>query len=184
MNELASCSIRSGETRITEDVFRRVLPPFSKTIAESFGEEVRPEFPEAFDYLRSLSEADFTEGSFTMKAEGVKGHFGRLLPRYGATIHGRRLNQTSPESPFEIWSIFYQAGVLNARVSDTSMKSSFRHLDPLADPFLVTRSRWNDLQSMLWEVNPVYRDFLIGLQDDLSKREGLAKKPKSKHRHD
>lgn len=182
INELATEAIRRGEERITEDVFRHAMPPFSRTVSEQLAEEVRPEFPQALEYLKSLADIEYSQGGFTMTAEETRTHFRRMLSRFGATLHGVSLSQERPESIFAIWRLFYQVGVLNARVSDTSKPQGYSHLDPNLDPFLVSRSRWNEIQGILWEVNTAYRDYLIEIQKELGLRSGLAQKPKGKRR--
>lgn len=182
INELAKKSMRENKEKITEDVFQSVVPPFSKSVSEQFGEEVRQEFPQAIEYLRSLANATFSQGGFTMTAEEAREHFKKTLSRYPAIMSGVSLSQESPESVFTIWRFFYQSGVLNARVSDFSMPAGFKHLDPNSDPHLVARTRWNDLQAILWEVNTVYRDYLIEVQRDLNLRTGLPQKSKRRRR--
>jgi hypothetical protein len=181
VNELARLSIREGNERVTESVFQSVMPDFSKSIAKQFSEEVRLEFPEALEYLSSLAEVNYTAGSFTMSAEDVRLHFERMLTRFGGTLDGVPLTQNA-DGPLRVWRFLYQAGVLNARVSDGSQRQGFSHLNPMKDPFLVTRARWNELQALLWEVNAVYRDFLIARQQELSLRSGLPVKPKRRRR--
>lgn len=177
VNELARTSINSNLERITEEVFQKIMPPFSKGIAEQFAEEVRPEFPEALEYLRSFAEANYSQGGFTMTAEETRDHFSRMLSRFGGTLYGSTLSQTSKDSVLAIWRFFYQTGVLNARGSDALQPHGYFHLDPADDPYLVTKARWNEVQSFLWEINAVYRDFLIDRKKALSSRTGLATKP-------
>lgn len=176
-NELARSSIQAGKARIDESVFQKIMPDFSRAIASQFADEARPEFPGVMEYLSSLADVEYDEGGFTMTAEGALKHFSRMLSRHPGTLYGRTLSQNDKESAFAVWSFFYQAGVLNARVSDTSRREGYKHLDPSQDPTLVIPSRWNEIQSMLWEVNTVYRDFLINLQKERALRSGLPRKP-------
>jgi hypothetical protein len=182
INELAKRSIAAGLDRISESSFQTTVPPFSKSMAEQLGEEVRPEFPEFLEHFRSLAEATFTEGGFKMTAEGARDHFKRMLPRHGATLNGVRLDQNAPDSPFAIWRFFFQVGVLNARVSDSTKVDGYNHIDADNDPYLVSRSRWNDLQSMLWEINASYRDYLIEIQKEKATHTGLPVRTRSKRR--
>jgi hypothetical protein len=182
VNQLARRAIDQGKTRIDEQIFQSVIPQFSRAMSQQLAEELRPEFPEFLEHLRSLADANFSGGSFTMTAEEAKDHFTRMLSRHGATISGVRLNQTAPDSPFQIWRLFYEYGVLNARISDMTKKGGFNHLSPQDDPYIVLRARWNEMQGMLWEVNPSYRDFLIEVQAEKEKRSGLPSKPKRKPR--
>lgn len=179
VNELAKRAMERGADRIDEATFQLTVPPFSKSVTEQLAEEVRPEFPEFLEHFKSLAGVDFSEGAFTLTAEGVLSHFKRMLSRHGATINGVRLDQDAPESAFSVWRFFYQAGVLNARVSDSSMPSGFNHKNADDDPHLVTRARWNELQAMLWEVNTSYRDYMIEIQKEKTRYTGRPAKPQA-----
>lgn len=176
INELAKRAMDRGLDRIDETTFQFTVPPFSKSMTEQLAEEVRPEFPEFLEHFKSLAGVEFSEGAFTLTADGALKHFQRMLSRHGATISGVRLDQNAPDSAFSVWRFFYQAGVLNARISDSSMPGGFNHKNADDDPYLVTRSRWNELQGMLWEINTSYRDYMIELQKERALNTGLPVK--------
>lgn len=175
VNELATEANSRNLPKITEAVFHTVMPSFSKAISEQYGEENRPEFPEALDYLRSMAEIDADHGRYIFSAERCLDHIKRMLGRYGATFNGVRL-PNSDGTAFEVWRFLYASGVINARVSDVSEKDGYKHLDASADPYLVQSARWNEIQKHLWEIDPVYRDFLNSLTEEHEKSRGLPTK--------
>jgi len=173
INELASEAVVRKQQKIDQSVFHSVMPSFSKSVSEQYGEENRQEFPEALDYLKSMSESQADEGRFIYSADHILAHFIKMLGRFGVTFNGVRLSSTE-DTAFEIWRFLYASGVINARVSDTSERDGFRHLQASEDPFLVTRSRWNEVQKFLWEVDPVYRDYLNVMMQERQTFDGLA----------
>lgn len=65
---------------------------------------------------------------------------------------------------------------MNARVSDKREKEEYRHITVDDEPDLVSKARWNDMQSMLWEIHPAYRSFLMIEQRNNSFSFGIPKK--------
>lgn len=178
VNAMANEAIRRRKPRIDESVFQSEMPKFSALMAEQFGKEVVYECPEAAEILRTFSSAEYDERGFTFGAEAAKEHFLRVLSRFGPTLYGRKL-PNSEGSAFDLWGFFYNASVLNARVSDVLEPDGFRHLDPRDDPGLVSKVRWNDVQRHLWEVNTAYRDFLESVRESEARISGLPTKAKT-----
>ncbi|WP_297341148.1 hypothetical protein [Pseudophaeobacter sp.] len=179
VNELASETESRGLPKVDESVFHAIMPSFSKAISEQYGEENRPEFPEALNYLRSLSEIEADQGRYIFSADRCLSHIKSMLGRYGATFNGVRLpNEDS--TAFEVWRFLYASGVVNARVSDSSEKDGYKHLQASSDPYLVQPSRWNDVQKCLWEIDPVFRDFLHMLSEERANFTGLPTRDKLK----
>lgn len=179
VNELATEALEQRLPKINETVFQKVMPLFSKAISDQYGDETRPEFPEALEFLKSLSETEGDKGQFIYSAEKIQEHFRKMLGRFGATFNGVRLSN-SDDTAFQVWRFLYASGVINARISDNTKKDGYKHLQPSNDPFLVSRSRWNELQKLLWEVDPVYRDFLSTLRQEQVGFSGLATKDRLK----
>lgn len=177
VNALARKSSERQETLISEGTFQAIMPSFSRNVSLDFANEVSLECPTALEILQTFASVNYDQGSFTLSAEGAKEHFQSVMSRFGIVLYGQTLQHNDEGSAFALWRFFYQCGVLNARVSDTSEKDGYRHLDPAREPNLVSKARWNDLQAMLWEVNTVYRDYLIILQTEAASRVGLAFKP-------
>jgi len=92
-------------------------------------------------------------------------------------VHGNVLTINDTDlSIFQLWKYLYEIGFLNARVSDTREKEDYRHIIADDEPDLVSKTRWNDMQSMLWEIHPAYRSFLITEQKNSSFSFGMPKK--------
>ncbi|WP_207460107.1 hypothetical protein [Azospirillum sp. SYSU D00513] len=176
VNLLAKRAESKKKGRIDEEVFQAVMPGFSETIANLFGQEVVLECPAAVEILKTFADVEYKNGGFTMSSEEVLDHFRKIISKFSVILYGCSLNQQKDSDIFEIWRFFYISGVLNARVSDIREKNGYRHLDPEQDQTLVSKVRWNDLQATLWEVNTVYRDFLINVEKANSTRIGLAVK--------
>lgn len=164
--------------KINEDTFHSVMPVFSEERATLFAQEVEDEFPAAMDIVRSFATADYPEGGFRLTAEETKRHIRTTTSAFKVQVYGRAMRQEREEDVFEIWRFLYNANFLNARISDDREKDGFRHLVASADPTLVSKARWNEMQGLLWEVNPAFRDFLISRQADQQARTGLPTKRK------
>src|SRR5262249_51817478 len=133
--------------------------------------------------LRTLATVDYDQGAFTMSAERTHDHFRSLFSRFSINLYGEQMDPSLDSNVLSVWRFFYLCGVLNARVSDTTKNQGYRHLNPADDPMLVSKPRWNDVQGALWEVNTVYRDFLISLQEDADRRTGIAAKQPHRAAH-
>lgn len=180
VNQLAVRARSDGKKRIDENTFLREMPIFSEKVANHFVQEVSLELPAAAEVLRALASMQFDQGSFTLSSDAMKRELYRMMSRFSVKLNGVTLSQDRDVDIFSLWRFLYIAGVLNARVSDKTQHDGYAHLDPLRDPILVSGARWNDMQSVLWEINTAYRDYLISLQDESGRRTGLAHKTPSK----
>ncbi|PTR07596.1 MULTISPECIES: P-loop ATPase, Sll1717 family [unclassified Novosphingobium] len=169
---------REGKALIDEQVFQSVMPAFSESVAQEFAKEVKRECPQALEIVRSFASVEYDSGGFTMSSQLALNHLKSILTRFSVSLYGISLSQQKEADVFELWRFFYLNGVLNARASD-GINEKYRHLDPYDDPMFVVKPRWNDLQKVLWEVNTVYRDFLISVQAENQKLTGLAVKRRS-----
>lgn len=169
-------------TKIDEPTFQSVMPSFSEGRATLFNQEVESEFPQALDVLRSFADVDYDAGSYTLTAIAARDHFISMGSRFSCYLYGRPMRPGIESDAIEIWSFFYLSNILNARTSDQRMKDGYSHIDPAADPTLVNKARWNEMQNFLWEVNPAFRDFLDARRAESLARGGLAKKRPSSRR--
>lgn len=182
VNALAKRADLDKVDLINEETFRSVMPVHSERIAKDFAKEVSLECSEALEILRSFATVKFDSGAFTMSAQQALQHFSGLPNRFSIKLYGIALRPGRETDVLELWRFFYLAGVLNARVSDSTEKDGYRHLDPERDTTLVSKSRWNDVQKYLWEVNTVYRDYLISVDQEQSNSFGLAFKSSARKR--
>jgi hypothetical protein len=177
VNRLAEDAISSRRSKIDEPTFHNVMPIFSGHRVELFAQEVEQELRPARDIVDSFANARFQDGNFIMSADEAKAHFSKVMSRFAVTLFGRTLQQKSDDDAFSLWRFFYNANVVNARISDKSQKDGYRHGRPEQDPMLVSKPRWNDLQAMLWEINPAFRDHLIAKKTQEELRTGLPTRP-------
>ncbi len=158
---------------ITERDFEAVMKAFSEERATLIAQEVEAECPVTLEILRSLARLQFDRGSFKASALEIRDHLKKLPTVFGITLFGRTLHGDDDLDALELWKHLWDNGILNARVSDTSQKDGFRHIMPADDPALISRARWNEMQAMTWEVNPVYRDYLYAIRQEEERRVGL-----------
>lgn len=182
VNALARRADLDKVSLVQEDTFRSVMPIHSERIAKDFAKEVALECPVALEILRTFAGLNFDSGAFTMSAKQALQHFSGLPTRFGITLYGIVLRPQQEADILELWRFFYLTGVINARASDSSEKDGYKHLDPDKDPTLVSKSRWNDVQKHLWEINTVYRDYLITVDQEQVNTTGLPFKLPTQHR--
>jgi len=159
--------------KIDEQTFQSVMPAFSEERAILFAQEVSEEFPAAMEVLRSFATANYREGGFRLAAEDAKSHLRSITSSFRIEVYGRAMRPDRENDVFEIWRFLYNANFLNGRISDDREKDGYRHINASNDPMLVTKARWNEIQGMLWEVNPAFRDFLVSRQADQKAKTGL-----------
>ncbi|TAN49469.1 MAG: hypothetical protein EPN26_11265 [Rhodospirillales bacterium] len=181
INALATRAISQSHKKINESDFQYVMPTFSNDRVKLISQEVDKECPAAEAIIRSFASCTYSFGGFSMSAEEAKEHIAKIPTMFGVVIYGKTIQPTNNDSTFQLWKFLYQTGILNARISDSSQPDNYRHIDPEADPTLVSLPRWNEMQKMVWEIHPAYRDFLVNLQKENQARTGLAlKRPPTK----
>jgi hypothetical protein len=170
INAIASYARKKRMSRIDDEVFAEVMKSFSSERVTFLAQEVELECSVAREIVRSLARLDFEYGSFKANPEAVRQHLSRLPSSFSITLYGKTLHPENDESAFSLWRFLWDNGVLNARVRDGTQKDGYRHLRPSEDPSLIAKSRWNEMQGIRWEINPVYRDHLIEVQREAAKR--------------
>jgi hypothetical protein len=182
INLLAQRAISLNAPKIMEDHFRAIMPSFSEGRATLFGQEVESECPRALEIVRSFAQLHYPEGGFRLTADEAKSHLRKIASQFGISIYGKSIRPDVEDDVFEIWRFLYLCHVLNARVSDSTEKEGYRHLNPEDDPMLPTKARWNEMQKMLWEINPAFRDYLVAQQSIQSAQTGLPRRPSRRRR--
>ena len=179
ISQLADYASNKQRTaKIDEATFRTVMPKFSEDRARLFGQEFELECPRAEDVLRTFSQIDYTQGGFRLTAEEAKQHLRGVASQFGISLYGRTIRPDNESDVFDLWRFLYVANVLNARVSDKNERDGFRHIRSEEDTFLVSKPRWNEMQKMLWEINPAFRDYLETKQKAVNAMIGLPTKNK------
>lgn len=184
INALANHAMKPpSKAKIDEATFQAVMPGFSEQRAEWLSQEVEAEFPQALDVLRSFALINFEQGGFRLTADEMRDHLRRTSSQFGISIYGRSIRPDHEDDVFDLWRFLYLSDVINARVSDDREDDGYRHVDASQQPDLVSKARWNELQGMLWEVNPAFRDYLVARKTDHDAKFGLPIKKRNPRRN-
>jgi len=108
----------------------------------------------------------------------IRKHLSTLPSAFSLSLDGRVLRPCEDEDAFRLWAFLYSIGLMYPRVSDSRQPAKYRFVNPQEEPDFVAKDRWNDMQKALWEVHPVYRDYLIAVQRDEAAQFGLPTKRK------
>lgn len=173
INVLANSALQRNELKITDDLLQAEMVEFSRQRVELLSQESEQDLPELDSVIRSFAKLEFDHGSFKAKTETMREHLRRHALSSGVRLYGRSLRNNIDADVFELWRFLYMVGYLHARVSDTREKDGYRHLDPVKEPNFVSIPNWNQMQTVVWEISPVYRDFLITQQKNAAAQMGL-----------
>lgn len=178
--KLANYAEKQGKELIASDDVEKVMPVFSEERVDDLARECESECPQIKDIIRSFHDVEFDSGSFTLSPQDTADFLNSIPSRFRVTLFGRNLTHGNREDVFGLWRYLFEIGFLNARVTDSRQKKDYRHISAEEDPDLVSLSRWNEMQAILWEVNPAYRDYLMKLQSESEFTFGQPKKRKKK----
>lgn len=175
INKLTHYAKGKDNEYITDYDFAVVMKEFSRERAELISNELEEECPQTLEIIRSLSDVRFDEGSFKCNPESLRKKLAILPSSFGITLFGKTLNPNDPESVFQLWRFLWVNGILGARILDVSKDRGFRHISPDEDSRLISSSRWNDIQAVDWEINAVYRDYLISIKADKNNYQNMKR---------
>ncbi len=175
ISALSQKAIQEKNFRIESKDLEDVLPLYSEERVNDLQREVEEECDKIKEIVRAFSKFDADSGSFCYSPTCLLENLRTLPTRFSISILGETINDTDI-SIFQLWKYLYEIGFLNARVSDSREKEEYRHITVDDEPDLVSKTRWNDMQSMLWEIHPAYRSFLITEQKNSSFSFGIPKK--------
>lgn len=156
----------------------QVMPIYSEERVDDLKRECDLECPQLKEIIRAFAEVEFDEGSFTLHPQTTANFLNALTARFSITLLGKTLRNNDSSNVFDLWRFLHEIGFLNARISDNRELQGFRHITAEEDPELVTQARWNDMQSLTWEIHPAYRDYLIQINNERQFSFGLPKKRK------
>jgi hypothetical protein len=182
VNKLATQAKARSRSMISEEGFHAVMPEFSDERVDDLATEVEDECPQIKEVIRTFWEPDYDCGSFTLNADSVLTHLKKVPSRFSLQLHGHQMRPEDRDHAFRLWKFLFEIDFLNARVSDDQERKKYRHLSPDDDPGLVSTARWADIQAVLWEITPAYRDHLIGIQRERMSRVGLPKHDRGRKR--
>jgi hypothetical protein len=179
--KLSDYAYRKNFDKINSDHVAHVMPVYSEERVDDLKRECDLECPQLKEIIRSFSEIKFDEGSFTLHPQTTAKFLSTLTTRFSITLLGKLLKADDSSNIFDLWRFLHEIGFLNARISDNRETQGFRHITSEDDPELVTKARWNDMQSLTWEIHPAYRDYLIKINNEKQFSFGLPKKIKKKY---
>ncbi|WP_054063901.1 hypothetical protein [Pseudomonas asplenii] len=182
VEKMVKLALTDEVKKIDDNILSAVMPKYSQERAELVAGEYAEECPELLHVIRSMSRLECSHGAFLADAEAVKKHLITIQSSFTIHLNGLVLKPTKEEDIFNLWSLLFQAGIFYPRVTDDRQREGYRFILPHEDPGLLVKARWNDIQQTLWEIHPVFRDFLIVEQREQKARFGLATKHRSKGR--
>jgi hypothetical protein len=166
VNALARSARGRGAERIGQVDLDSQIREFSSQRVQLLAQEVDAECPQITDLVRLLAGLTFDQGAFKISFEPLRQALHQFPTQLGITLFGRGVRPDNDDDALSLLGFLFETGVLNARISDNREKDGYRHIWPSVDPRLVSRARWNELQAIVWEVHPAYRDHLIQVQRD------------------
>ncbi len=152
---------RSQHRDIIKEVdFLSMMPRFSEQRVNFLAQEVEIECPSIVQIVTTFAHVAYDYGSFKATAELMREHLKTLPSMFSISLYGTTLKPMDENDAFTLWRYLYELGFLNSRASDIREKDGFRHIFPTHGTSLVSRSNWRNMQAMIWEIHPAYRDFL------------------------
>lgn len=169
LNMLATAALEHGSPKITERHLSEVIRTFSKTRADLLAQENELECPELKSVIKAFAPREiYDQGSFKMSTKSTLSHLKTIPSRFSTHLFGHALRQESNDDCFSLLTFLYRIGFLNAKLIRPGGK--YVHIDPTEKPNIATPAAINEMQSIVWEVHPVYRDYLISEQQGLIRR--------------
>lgn len=178
VNMLAKKAIAPPTSLITENTLALVMPTYSEERAKLLAQEFEKECPSLLQIIRTFARVEYDKGSFLATSELMRKHLLSLPSSFSINLEGEVLNPDSELHVFHLWSFLFSIGFVFPRVSDKRESDNYRFITANEEPDFVNERRWNDMQKALWEVHPVYRDYLIAAQKDEAAQFGLPTKRK------
>jgi hypothetical protein len=179
---LAKAAVKEGADRISEETFAGVMPTFSQQRADFLAQEFELECPSLAQIIRSFAALWFDHDSFTATTQSMFEHLRSLPSAFSIQLRGETIRPDDDDQLFKLWNFLYNIELLNPRVSDKRQPKGYRHILPEEKPLLVYKSNWNEMEKMVWEVNPAFRDHIIHISDEERARFGLSRKHKERDR--
>ncbi|THG81137.1 hypothetical protein E5198_13040 [Pseudomonas sp. A-1] len=180
VGKMASLALQGEPKKIDENILSTVMPEYSKERAGLVAGEYADECPKLLEVIRMFHKLDCKHGAFLADAETVKTHLTNMLGGFSVEINGIAIRPDRDDDVFKLWNLLFEAGFFYPRVSDRNQPDGYRFVYPHEEPGLVDKQRWNDIQKSLWEIHPVFRDYLIAEQRKYKSQFGLATKRKTR----
>lgn len=183
--KLADFALKNKDIKIIPASVEKVMPIYSEERVDDLKRECDLECPQIKDVIRSFSDIQYDEGAFTLHPQTTADFLNSLSSRFSINLLGKTIRHDDKDTVFSLWRFLHEIGFLNARISDSRKEKGYRHITPEEDPELISAARWNEMQSITWEVHPSYRDYLINVAKEKQFSFGLPRKKinQGKKRH-
>ena len=169
LNRLAQEAVAHGEPKIADKHIGEVMKKFSESRVQLLEQENEQELPCLRDVVKTFApRALYDEGSFKASMKSVLNHVKQLPSMFSVKLFGTTLTSNNEEQAFRLLSYLYRIGFLNARKPRPG--GQVLYVSPAENPNLVNEANRNEIQLLVWEVHPAYRDFLISHQQALVTR--------------
>ncbi|MEI7701345.1 MAG: hypothetical protein WCK86_16215 [Planctomycetia bacterium] len=167
ISALVDAAMKSSRETVTNAEVKDAVLAYSTERVEDLEREVSDECPQIKQVIRSFASVSYDESGFKLKAETLRDHLSGIPSRFGLTFMGIVFRpENDRHNAFTLWQFLHEIGFLNARAPDNRMPKGFRHIMMKDDSSLVSAARWNEVQTLLWEVHPAYRDYLINISSE------------------
>lgn len=176
--KLCDRAITLKEEKVQASDVEYVMPIYSEERVDDLKRECDQECHQIKEIIRAFHDVEFDGGSFSLKPQSAADFIDSLPSRFSIKLFSKNLTHGNNDDVFQLWRYLHEIGFLNARVTDSRRKDGYRHISSDEDPELVSPARWNEMQAILWEIHPAYRDYLIKVSKDKEFSFGLPKKPK------
>ena len=163
-----------NHARIPPEIASQVILTHSgrciKYVNAEFGHDIKP-LDVLIEYLQDIDdEMDF---------ETLRNFLENLPTRTSITIRGATLSPNNKDDLIRLLGVFYETGVLNARIVDKRKSEEYDHINFHDQPDLVSEKRWREMQGYRWEIHPAFRSHLHAARRLKQLRTGIApKRPK------
>lgn len=176
---LAKSALDRESKNISDGDLAAVMPPFSAARVTYLTQEVGGEANFIEQVMNFLAKANYDAGTYASTAENLRKILKTFPSSMSAQLYSRSLKPDDDYDAIALWKFLFENSVLNARISDSTAKREFAHVSPRERPQLVSAGNWNEMQGMIWEINPAYIDYMNTIRRKHELSTGLAiKRPR------
>lgn len=158
IKNMIDAALEGGHPKIGDDDAAKATSVYSSERVDDVVNEYATDCPSIREVIESFHSADFE-----MNFEQLREHLSRTLGVTSIALRGRVI-QSKDEDFVNLLALLYEAGFMNARISDITKPKGFDHKNFSDDPKFVRYSNWNNLQAAHWEIHPAFRSHLINVR--------------------
>ncbi len=169
INILVSEALSTGSEKITEKHLSEIIGKFSGSRTDLLAQENELECPQLKLIIKTFSSREiYDEGSFKMTTKATLSHLKTIPSRFSTQLFGHTLKQESTDDCYSLLTFLYRIGFLGAKLPRPGGR--YIHLSPSDKPNIANSAAINEMQSIVWEVHPAYRDYLLTEQQILLRK--------------